>query len=98
MCALANDRWRALSQYLDRVLELDDTQRVAWLDSLAVEQPSIAEELRGLLADHEALSRRGFLEDAAGHVPPGSLAGTTVGAYVLVSPIGQGGMVTGASA
>jgi eukaryotic-like serine/threonine-protein kinase len=93
MSALGHERWQALSDYLDHAFDLTVTERWAWLRSLEREQPVIAAELRSMLDEHAALSRERFLEDAL-PVRGTSLAGQTLGAYTLVSPLGQGGMGT----
>ncbi len=77
---------------LDRALELDAGERSAWLGDLDNEDPALAVELRSLLAEAEGLGD--FLE---GDPPPHDAvtaprAGQTIGAWTLVSPLGQGGM------
>ena len=89
----SRDRWQVLSPYLDRALELADGERDAWLESLRAEDPDLASEVEALLEERRALSREGFLEDDPLKPPvPASLAGQKIGAYTLISPIGQGGM------
>ena len=92
MSLLNSNRWRALSPYLDRALEMDGAERSAWLASLCLEDPGIAADLQTLLEEHAALNEECFLDRDAGLPLEGSLAGQTVGAYTLVSPIAQGGM------
>ncbi|HEX2445637.1 MAG TPA: hypothetical protein VHJ77_16945, partial [Vicinamibacterales bacterium] len=87
-----NDRWFALSEHLDRALDLEGAERAAWLDALATDEPSTAAEIRALLEAHEKLRRENFLEYVPLAPAAESLAGQTLGAYTLVSPIGQGGM------
>ena len=95
MSVLRNDRWRALSPYLDQALELTVDERDPWLASLRRAQPALAADLESLLDERETLDRVGFLEGAAVAIEPHpSLAGLRVGAYTLVSPIGSGGMGT----
>jgi hypothetical protein len=88
-----SQRWRELSAYLDQALELSSEERPAWLESLRRKNPALAAELENLLEEQQALGKEGFLENGL-HIPrsQGSLAGQTLGAYTLVSPIGQGGM------
>ncbi|MGE0464523.1 MAG: tetratricopeptide repeat protein [Vicinamibacterales bacterium] len=89
------DRWRVLSPYLDEALELTVEQRAGWLDTVRARDASLAEELETLLVEHEEVHDSGFLEGAVftpGMAPTPSLAGQVLGAYRLVSPIGQGGM------
>jgi len=93
MSGLGRDRWQAVSPYLDRALELAGDERVAWLELLRAQDPTLAADLLALLAERTALSQEGFLEGRAPiPLPSASLAGQTIGAYTLVSIIGQGGM------
>jgi serine/threonine protein kinase/tetratricopeptide (TPR) repeat protein len=72
---------------------MPDAERRAWLASLRAERPDIAADLEGLLDERNALSREGFLGEAPAQPPAAaSLEGQPIGAYTLVSPIGQGGM------
>jgi len=89
-------RWRELSPYLDEALELPTEARAAWLAAVAARDSALASDLHALLAEQDAADERGFLEGA---IPSplqssrtSSLAGQIVGAYRLVSLIGQGGM------
>jgi serine/threonine-protein kinase len=92
MTKLSPDAWRAISPYLDRALEMADADRGPWLESLRHEQPVIASQLDALLDEHRALRADGFLEQSPELPRPSALAGQSVGAYTLVSPIGEGGM------
>ena len=84
-----------LSPYLDRALEISPQERGAWLETLRSQDPSLANDLQALLQEHEALGDEEFLKTGAAERPrPAPLAGTTVGAYTLAAPIGQGGMGT----
>ncbi|HKD41875.1 MAG TPA: protein kinase, partial [Myxococcaceae bacterium] len=95
MPAFAPEQWRALSPYLDKALEIPTEERAAWLDLLREENPSLATDLQTLLKEHDALGEEEFLKTGAAARPsPAPLAGQTVGAYTLESPIGQGGMGT----
>ena len=87
------ERWKALSPYLDEVLEIATGQRDPWLTALAQREPSIAADLRILIAEYLDLDRAGFLAGTVAQTPRNSsLAGQVVGAYTLVSSIGAGGM------
>jgi serine/threonine-protein kinase len=90
---LSDERWLAVSPYLDRALEMTDRERTAWLASLETEGETLAADLRALLQEAEAVRREAYLEDGA-VTPPASLVGLTFGAYALVSLIGKGGMGT----
>ena len=93
MSGLGRERWQILRPYLDHALELAGDERIAWLESLRAQDPTLVADLLALLAERTALSQEGFLEGRAPLPPPGAwLAGQTIGAYTLVSIIGQGGM------
>jgi len=90
---LTTDRWRAVSPHLDAALDLSGEERTVWLEALRVKDPALAADVFELIAEHEAASREGFLEDGPRHrLVPASLAGQTMGAYTLLSLIGEGGM------
>ena len=93
MSTLSPELWREVSPYLDQALSLEGDDRVLWLEDFCASRPELAEVVKKLLEEHDRLAREHFLDCApavlGGH---NSLAGQTVGAYRLVSPIGQGGM------
>jgi eukaryotic-like serine/threonine-protein kinase len=87
------DWWQAVSPYLDQALEMTAEERADLLAQLRERNPSLAGELEALLNEHETLASEGFLEE--GPALPSEklgLRGQKVGAYTLVSLIGQGGM------
>ncbi len=94
--SLSPDRWRVLSPYLDDALAMTDERRAAWLAAISAGDAALAAELQSLLAEHESVQHARFLEDAVPLVQPGaeipSMEGQTIGAYRLLSLIGQGGM------
>jgi len=93
MSAIDNERWQRASPHLDRLLDLSPQARDACLLSLRVDDPQVAADVEALLAEHRLLTAEGFLEAPASFPrPEPALAGVTVGAYTLVSPIGHGGM------
>ncbi len=105
MPELDPDRWRAASQRLDEALELPDDERARWMAALREQDPVLADDVRLLLEEYDVIQRERFLEEdyafrpgdpvdesAAPVTAPSALAGRVVGAYRLVSPIGQGGM------
>jgi len=98
MPSLSPDRWRAVSPYLDEALEMAQEERAAWLASIRARDAALAADLRFLLGELEAVHESRFLERPVplpSHTPlTVSLAGQTLGAYRLVSRIGQGGMGT----
>ena len=86
-------RWLRASRHLDRVLDLPEEERDACVASIRAEDPGIATDVEVMLAQHRQLSEEGFLESRATPAPvEASLAGVTVGAYTLESPLGHGGM------
>ncbi|HEY6927794.1 MAG TPA: serine/threonine-protein kinase [Steroidobacteraceae bacterium] len=85
--------------YFDQALELDPRERECLLAELAKQQPEIAQGVRILLAELQALNTAGFLLES----PPCSAekllpvvvhvaSGDRVGPYSLICEIGQGGM------
>jgi eukaryotic-like serine/threonine-protein kinase len=88
------ERWRLISPYLDEALEIAANDRPAWLASISARDAALGADLRAILAQHQAVHESHFLERAV--LDPRtarvqSLAGLVVGAYRLLSPIGQGG-------
>jgi eukaryotic-like serine/threonine-protein kinase len=86
-------RWQEVSPYLDQVLSLPESERRAWLESFRIQRPDLAGLLQELLEEHRALAQEKFLERPA--IAPtfgASLPGQKVGAYTLLSSLGQGGM------
>jgi serine/threonine-protein kinase len=86
------ERWRAVGPQFERALEMSAAERAAFLETLRIEDPTLAAEVEELLADHDALDREDFLGTSPPAPEPESLAGQTIGAYTLISLIGQGGM------
>lgn len=95
MCSASPERWGEISPYLDQALTLSREQRAAWLAALRQQNPALADNLKVLLDDHDALAEERFLEGQPSAFPAlAASAGQTIGAYTLTSPIGQGGMST----
>jgi eukaryotic-like serine/threonine-protein kinase len=95
MSTLSPDRWDAVSPYFDRALELSSAEREALLATLRLQNPALAADLLALLEEHQALARESFLDQPPVLAPgPSAQEGQIIGAYALVSPIGQGGMGT----
>ncbi|HEX3704366.1 MAG TPA: serine/threonine-protein kinase [Vicinamibacterales bacterium] len=93
MAAIDPRQWQAISEHLDRALDMGVGERAAWLAMLEQREPTLASELRLLLDEHRAVVLERFLEEG----PPTPLglppaAGQTIGAYRLIAPIGEGGM------
>jgi serine/threonine protein kinase/tetratricopeptide (TPR) repeat protein len=85
-------RWLKISAHLDRALDLSPLERDAWLKELAATDPESASELAALLADHRQLRAQGFLDASPLTESEASLSGVVIGAYTLISRIGDGGM------
>src|SRR5690348_16506157 len=93
MPSSSSEFWRAVGPYLDQALDMPEEERSAWLVQVREQNPEMAATLEKLLQEHRELAQEQFLEHSP--IPPGELAtmaGQTVGAYTLLSPIGQGGM------
>src|SRR5688572_15137302 len=84
------DRWQVVSPHLDEALDLAEHERAAWLLSLRERDPALAADVETMLQQHDD----GFLEAAVQFTGSRAVAGARVGAYTLLSPIGQGGMGT----
>ncbi|MEO7055328.1 MAG: serine/threonine-protein kinase, partial [Caldimonas sp.] len=92
------DRWKRLSPLLDDLLDLAPVERAERLSVLRGHDAALAAELASMLADAAHAEAAQFLAGSASPPPlandaaaPG-LAGTRIGAYVLESQLGQGGM------
>jgi serine/threonine protein kinase len=94
MPPISPERWRILSPYLDEALEIPTQERAAWLAAIDASDPSIVVDLKAMLAEHLVVHDSHFMERSVLEEGSGlgeSLAGQTVGAYRIVSFIGQGG-------
>lgn len=87
--------WARLSPLLDELLDLPEPQRLARLDAIRTDNPELGEELAALLTDSQSAQVKGFLAkplvNSVDQAPESTLAGQRLGAYVLESPLGQGG-------
>lgn len=94
--AMTAGEWRALSEELDRVLELQESELQAWLASLQLRDPPRAAWMTRLLAVRNSDAFTGFLQESASTAIDDcqsvSLSGSRVGAYVVDAEIGVGGM------
>jgi serine/threonine-protein kinase len=84
--------WQSAGPYLDRALDMNLEDRARFMASLAKQDPSAAQVLRMFLDEHRVIADERFLEDALPFAPQPTLAGQGIGAYTLVSRIGEGGM------
>ncbi len=87
--------WPQLSPLLDELLDLPEPERQARLAEVRAENPQLGDELAALLLDSQSAQVKDFLAkpllNAANQAPESTLAGQRLGAYVLESPLGQGG-------
>ncbi|HSU94556.1 MAG TPA: tetratricopeptide repeat protein [Gemmatimonadaceae bacterium] len=94
MKELSRAEWDELSRLLDEALDIAPEHRAAWLGAQGAGRPRVIAELEALLNREAAIDAAGFLDPS--HAPPRpalfTLAGQTLGAYVLERPIGEGGM------
>jgi eukaryotic-like serine/threonine-protein kinase len=86
------ERWKEISPYLDQALDLESAERGRWLTELSALKPRLADDLRLLLATHDAIDELQFLERSP--LSPGvePLAGQRFGIYTLESQLGRGRM------
>jgi eukaryotic-like serine/threonine-protein kinase len=92
---LSEEQWRSFSDYLDRALELPESERARWLAELASTHPEIAAEIERALAVRDREGYAEFLSDSPYPSLPiagATLIGRGVGPYIIESEIGRGGM------
>jgi len=91
--ALNPERWQEISPHLDEALSLSEEDRADWLAAFRAQRPELADFLEKLLQEHRALADEHFLEsEPLQPTNEPSLTGETLGAYKLISHIGEGGM------
>src|SRR5436190_5828821 len=90
--ASLRELWQSASPHLDRALAMTGDERAELLISIESQDPAMAGFLRMLIEEHRVLSDEHFLEEPLPLPSPPALAGQPVGAYTLISLIGQGGM------
>ena len=97
MMRAAPDRnWTVLGPQLDRLLSLSEVDQAQWLADLAQRDAANAGQLRSLLSARDAASRADFLADESAPeiLPAQAQAGERLGAWRLMSLLGEGGMGT----
>src|SRR3984885_12987172 len=91
----SNEKWQLLSRLLDQALDLEEPERARWLETLAENDPEIAEKVSAALAARERDGFTGFLAGSAVDlqgIGDSTLVGRPVGPYVIDAQIGRGGM------
>lgn len=87
--------WSRLSLLLDELLDLQGPERQVRLEAMRFDNPKLGDELAALLSDSQSQEVKDFLAkpllNAVDQPPESTLAGQRLGAYVLESPLGQGG-------
>ncbi|HEY4210261.1 MAG TPA: serine/threonine-protein kinase [Steroidobacteraceae bacterium] len=88
--------WERVSEHLDRVLEMPEGERDAYVEELARSDPQTGSSLARLLSAHRAQAYAGFLSGSsplfAEFASGSQLIGKRIGAYVIEAEIGRGGM------
>lgn len=96
MSATPEKNWTVLGPQLDQLLSLSETDQARWLADLALRDAANASQLRSLLGSRDVASRAGFLDGvvAPDVIPAQAQAGDQLGAWRLISLLGEGGMGT----
>jgi serine/threonine protein kinase len=92
---MANAEWDEVSPYLDEVFEMSEPDRTEWLSALRARDPQLAARLEPFLDAHCRLEAERFLEDEKRPETfrrAQTLVGQRIGAYAIVSLLGEGGM------
>ncbi len=88
-------KWAILSPMLDELLDLPVLQQQARLARVRATDTELGDELAALLTDSQSAEVKGFLAkplvNSVDQATESTLAGQRLGAYVLESPLGQGG-------
>ena len=93
MAMLSAKDWEVLSPRLEEALSMTESERSNWLSSLRTQDPDLVSRLETLLLERSLISHEHFLENRSAELPVRQgLEGQTLGAYRLISEIGQGGM------
>ncbi len=93
---MADERWARVKALFSQAVERPADGREAFLAGCCADDPALLDEVRSLLAAHDAAGR--FIETPAGAVAarlasrPAYQPGSLVGAYRIVREIGHGGM------
>ena len=95
MASNSDANWRSLIEQLDRVIDLPESEQAAYLTELQESAPETAAQIAAML---QARGQDAFADFLAGSPlpeaerPEASLAGRSVGVYIIDAQIGRGGM------
>jgi tetratricopeptide (TPR) repeat protein len=94
--AAPDKNWALLGPQLDLLLSLSGADQAQWLADLAQHDAANASQLRSLLGARDAASRADFMVGvlAPEVIPAQAQAGDQLGAWRLISLLGEGGMGT----
>lgn len=82
-----------LNVYLDQALDVPAGRREAWLQELQSKEPTIAAEIRRILAAEATERFASFLNEPLTPAPtPHALTGELLGSFRILRELGQGGM------
>ncbi len=91
------ERWRRIKEVFTTALEIPPALRKAWLDEALPDDPSLAEEVQGLVAAYEGAGEV-FEQGALAATPElrqelqTAVEGLRIGPYRILSELGRGGM------
>jgi serine/threonine protein kinase/tetratricopeptide (TPR) repeat protein len=93
------ERWQEIKRKLHAALELEGTERSAYLAEIGAQDPDLRQELESLIASHEQAGTDFMSTPAAEGVIPNpappprpSMIGRRLGQYQILEQIGSGGM------
>ncbi len=96
MSIIEGKEWRQVSEHLDRVLEMPEVERDAYVAELTRSDPQASRLLARLLSARDAHAYARFLSGSSPllmeHTSSSQLLGTRIGQYVIEAEIGHGGM------
>ncbi|HEV7860888.1 MAG TPA: serine/threonine-protein kinase [Pyrinomonadaceae bacterium] len=97
---MSPEQWRQLKELFRVAIELEPSQRAAYLDQSCADDAALRAEIASLLASHDDAAN--FIETPAftntvkaiTEAPAGQIEGHRIGSYQLIREIGRGGMGT----